>query len=202
MNAAVKDAQNVTWKYILFDHNDSEEEILKAQELSEEFGVSHLLFILTNSKGKSKRFSTANIAEFPLLSERASVSPAAALKRSIATNIKYAQSGHLSSADAPHFHIDRCYLIHGGLLTLEGWACERNGQPLHKIVVRVDGKESGVMYTGQKRTDVIAAFDFPNTIRPGFLKWATVQRRGSDTVIEFALHSVTGIQTLTYTFCT
>lgn len=198
MRAAVKDGQNVTWKYIVFNHNDSEEEIAKAQALAKEMDVSHLLFILTNSKGKSERFSPSNIAEFPLLSERVSVSPAAALQRSVTAYVPHAQFSRLNIADAPHFNIDCCFLTNSGLLVLEGWACERDGQPLHKITLRVDGQVAGELGMLYSRRDVVAVFDFPQSIRPGFTKWLPIQHIGNTFCVEFDLHAAAGVTTLSY----
>jgi len=49
----------VWWKYILFEWNDSDDQIRKAHELSKDIGTN-LEFILTNTEGKSKRFTTKN----------------------------------------------------------------------------------------------------------------------------------------------
>lgn len=45
--------QKVVWKYILFDHNDSIEEIAIAEKLAQEIGVDSLQFVRTHSAGKS-----------------------------------------------------------------------------------------------------------------------------------------------------
>ncbi|MGN2437261.1 MULTISPECIES: radical SAM protein [Pseudomonas syringae group] len=45
--------QHVTWKYILFEHNDSEQEIEHAEKLAEAIGVDRLQFVRTHSVGKS-----------------------------------------------------------------------------------------------------------------------------------------------------
>ena len=46
------------WKYIVFEHNDSDEEIGEAQRLAESIGMDSILFILTNSKNRSLRFTS------------------------------------------------------------------------------------------------------------------------------------------------
>lgn len=56
----------LVWKYILFEWNDSPEEIRRAQELAAELGVHAILFVFTHSKGKSRRFTPENVAEFPV----------------------------------------------------------------------------------------------------------------------------------------
>ena len=45
--------QRVIWKYILFDHNDSIEEIELAEEIARKIGVDALQFVRTHSAGKS-----------------------------------------------------------------------------------------------------------------------------------------------------
>jgi wyosine [tRNA(Phe)-imidazoG37] synthetase (radical SAM superfamily) len=47
----------VYWKYILFEWNDSDEEIRHAEALAKQLDVS-LVFVLTHSPGRSKRFAS------------------------------------------------------------------------------------------------------------------------------------------------
>ena len=69
----------VEWKYILFDHNDSDEDIFLAQEMAHDFGVQSLLFIITHSKKASRRFRSDNIEDFPVKYDFVTISPAAGL---------------------------------------------------------------------------------------------------------------------------
>ncbi len=48
--------QKKIWKYILFDFNDTDEEILLAQELKDQFGVHEIMFVRTHSARRSTRF--------------------------------------------------------------------------------------------------------------------------------------------------
>jgi hypothetical protein len=75
----------LTWKYILFEFNDSETETNTAQDIAEELGIDRVLFVMTNSRGRSKRYTASTLRELPLHSPRASASPAAALQRVQAT---------------------------------------------------------------------------------------------------------------------
>ena len=61
-----KRRQLVVWKYILFEFNDSDEEIFEAQNLAQELKVDTLLFVYTHSKFKSQRYSNRNSREFPI----------------------------------------------------------------------------------------------------------------------------------------
>lgn len=49
----------VWWKYILFEWNDSDDQIRQAYKLSQKIGVN-LEFVLTDTVGKSQRFTTRN----------------------------------------------------------------------------------------------------------------------------------------------
>lgn len=57
----------VEWKYILFVYNDSDEEIRRAQEKALELGVDRIMFVLTHTQERSKRFTIDNIDELNLL---------------------------------------------------------------------------------------------------------------------------------------
>ena len=57
----------VQWKYILFEHNDSDEEITLAQRMAGELGVDEMQFVLSHTSNRSRRFTTEEqIAEDPL----------------------------------------------------------------------------------------------------------------------------------------
>ena len=58
--------QFVVWKYILFEFNDSDEEILEAQTLAQDLKVDTLLFVYTHSKFRSLRYTNRNSHEFPI----------------------------------------------------------------------------------------------------------------------------------------
>lgn len=45
--------QFVVWKYILFTHNDTEEEIKLAEDMAMSLGVDRLQFVRTHSEGRS-----------------------------------------------------------------------------------------------------------------------------------------------------
>jgi molybdenum cofactor biosynthesis enzyme MoaA len=46
----------IIWKYILFEHNDSIEEIALAQKIAEDIGVDQLMFVRTHSAGRSSKW--------------------------------------------------------------------------------------------------------------------------------------------------
>ncbi len=57
----------VRWKYILFEHNDSTDEILEAQRLANEVGADEMQFVLSHTSNRSRRFTSDDqIARDPL----------------------------------------------------------------------------------------------------------------------------------------
>ncbi|MEZ6014481.1 MAG: hypothetical protein R3F49_05165 [Planctomycetota bacterium] len=56
----------IAWKYILFSHNDSEEEIMHAQRIADAIGVDEMVFVLTHTWNRSQKYLTqAQIDEGP-----------------------------------------------------------------------------------------------------------------------------------------
>lgn len=46
------------WRFILFEHNDSEEEIIHAQKLAREIGFDEMLFVLTHTWNRSRKYTS------------------------------------------------------------------------------------------------------------------------------------------------
>jgi hypothetical protein len=56
----------VTWQYIIFEHNDTDEQLLRAQELAREAGITRLYFVVTCLGPASKRiFEKSDIPILP-----------------------------------------------------------------------------------------------------------------------------------------
>ena len=53
----------VQWKYILFEHNDSEEEIRAAQRLAARYGVDQILFVLSHTWHRSRKYTSLSQIE-------------------------------------------------------------------------------------------------------------------------------------------
>ena len=58
----------VEWKYILFTYNDSDEELVAAQQKAEELGIDSLWFVPTFTPEYSRRYTMQNFAELPIIS--------------------------------------------------------------------------------------------------------------------------------------
>jgi len=57
---------HVQWRYILFEWNDSDEEMDLARELASNIGVDSLTWLITTTVNHSKRFFLSHIAEYPV----------------------------------------------------------------------------------------------------------------------------------------
>src|SRR4030067_1528637 len=59
--------RQLTWKYILFEFNDSDEELIAAQHLANNIGVDLLMFVFTHSKFKSLKYKPETVADLPII---------------------------------------------------------------------------------------------------------------------------------------
>ncbi len=55
------------WKYILFEFNDSDDELIAAQRKAMEMGIDEIQFVLTHSQYRSTRFTTETVGDIPLI---------------------------------------------------------------------------------------------------------------------------------------
>jgi hypothetical protein len=60
----------LVWKYILFEWNDSPQELLAAERLADDIGVEYLLCVYTHSVGKSQRYTLENRLPLPIQGAR------------------------------------------------------------------------------------------------------------------------------------
>ncbi|WP_397543624.1 radical SAM protein [Roseovarius salis] len=146
------------WKYILFDFNDSVEETDHAQRLADDLGVDSLLFVMTNSKKRSERYTAKTFQEFPLKSPRAMISPAAALQRKTReAGITYPQGRARHISDGMIF-VDRAFWTNAGLLEIEGWAVTAAQHPARDLACSIDGGPTFRPGRALTRSDVVEVF--------------------------------------------
>lgn len=162
----------ITWKYILFEFNDSDEELIASQRKAEELGVDRLLFVITKTPYKSKRFSVNNIDDIPLISSLAYVNPMPILARNDRTGVLLKKSKSLLSfllgQKKTFCIIDKIFLSNNMLLTIEGWAMGKNGGSVKAITVYCDNEKTGNAQTGLSRPDVLNAFPELKNDKCGF----------------------------------
>ena len=157
------------WKYIVFENNDSDEELLEAQRLAEEFDVDSLLFILTNSKNRSPRFNTGNLGAFPMRSSIATVMPAAALMKTGWVGQVVSEDSKLGAQRRATLYLDRCTITESNLMVVEGWALAADLGYVDRVELIIGNQVRSRVRTMHRRPDVLSAF--PGAAGPdsGFL---------------------------------
>jgi hypothetical protein len=68
IRAASHKNKRVVWKYILFSNNDSDHEIAAAQNYATSIGVDRILFVMTHTKNRSRRFYPGSDQSIPITS--------------------------------------------------------------------------------------------------------------------------------------
>ncbi len=63
----------IRWKYILFEFNDSTEELVEAQRVARDIGAAQLLFIVTGTKYRSQKYAHENLDTLPIESDLVAV---------------------------------------------------------------------------------------------------------------------------------
>jgi hypothetical protein len=148
----------IEWKYILFEHNDSDEDLLHAQHLADEFGIDSLLFIITNSKWHSKRFGIHNINEFPLKSPITSVMPAAALQKLAFQGQIVENESLLGHQAVASLFVDSCSVTESQIMIIEGWALASDLSFVDYLELRRGVAEPIRLKPALRRMDVPATF--------------------------------------------
>ncbi|CAN2533020.1 hypothetical+protein [Methylocapsa aurea] len=147
----------VEWKYIVFSHNDSDAELVEAQALADQFAVDSLLFILTNSKNRSRRFDVDNIDDFPLRSNIASVVPAAARMKTSRSGALIPEGSALGDRPLATLFLDRCSITESDMAVLEGWTLDADKSYVESIDVIVGNQVRTRARTIHRRSDVVAS---------------------------------------------
>jgi organic radical activating enzyme len=144
------------WKYILFEFNDSDEEICAAQERAQEIGVDTLLFIFTDSAFRSTRWTPANAALFPRLYPNVLVHGTPSVDRRHSRSIACVRGGQSSwflRLAGTSCHVDEV-LVSDNCLNVRGWAYCR--MPITRIEVAIDAVSVGDAHVRLPRLDVPA----------------------------------------------
>lgn len=156
----------VIWKYILFDHNDSDTEILHAQQDASVLGVDQILFVATHSVNRSRRYTNANLSSLPIVTERAVHNATPILYR---TDVD-ASATPENALPSPFIHLvvdeDRTSVL--GERHIRGWAVGDFGCTLERTQVLDGDQIVGELATGCPRPDVSDAFPQWNLETAGF----------------------------------
>lgn len=178
------------WKYILFEFNDTEEEIIAAQKRAMSIGVNRLQFIITSSNFSSKRFSINNLQEFPIVSNSAFIefTPQVARiwrigrlidKPSWKTKFRNRFMGRIynnkvlldlnSKIMLTYFVVDRIYVSEDRYLVIQGWAVDKRGADLNSISANFNGNFLAKSHLGMWRPDVVSIYPELRNDESGFL---------------------------------
>jgi hypothetical protein len=162
----------VEWKYILFRHNDSDEELIAAQRQAAALDLDGLQFVLTHTPERSLRFTPENIEQLPLVWSRAypETTPNLYARRPEARPL-----GPVASDEAPDFagggrvrlHVD-CCRVWSGRVVVRGWAMGWDGSNARRLGVRVDDEPLTWADTGRVREDVLHVFPALGNRTAGF----------------------------------
>ncbi len=151
--------QLMIWKYILFEFNDSDEELAAAQEMALRLGVDTMLFIFTDSAFRSLRWTPRNAALFPRLFPNVVAHGTPTVdRRSGAAGCRVRAplpSRRLRLAGATWCVDDVRVVDHR--LNMRGWAFAR--MPITRMAVSIDAASLGEATIGLPRTDVLARVD-------------------------------------------
>ena len=140
----------VIWKYILFEFNDSDLELKNAQYFAESIDIDRLLFILTPSNVKSKRFDIDNLDQFPFVSKKATIESHPYLTHienegiAVTPHDSRLLNGDVQSKISNYCVIDLIYTTKRPdktLLIISGWAMRKNGRSLAEIHISIDEEQ-------------------------------------------------------------
>jgi hypothetical protein len=160
--------QTLIWKYILFSHNDTEAELIEAQDLAKRLGVECLLFTLTHSEGRSDRYTLETIGSIPI--HYANVSTNA--HPSFYDGVRYGKSRRslaelLKRLTSPYkWNVDEVVCFPGNVIFARGWIAGQ--KPVDQIELHVDGDFVASAKPQEQRDDVRIKFPDLNTERVGF----------------------------------
>jgi len=159
---------SVVWKYILFDHNDSDEEITKANKIAQTIGVDRLLFVLTHSKGKSKRYTNENFINILNLAPSALINFTPIQNSD--TYLGYPTDNSLPDQNKEQFLfcLDEIKMLDKQHLLLKGWVSTLDFLKINRLNIVANSQSVGQINVSEKRNDVLQYFNAKGDLDLGF----------------------------------
>ena len=144
---------SVIWKYILFETNDTDKEILEAQRIACEAGITRLWFVHSHTANRSKRYTFKNPFAIPVTYPRVAVGSHPSFYRDdqVLSPVGMAKRVKGRVGD---IHVDQLVLHDNGSVSLRGWANE--SRPVRGLVVSVGDGPSTPLPLDIPRPDVCA----------------------------------------------
>jgi hypothetical protein len=167
-------APKVVWKYILFEFNDSDEELHAAQDFMLSAHVSELMFIVTETEFRSKRYTIDNMMELLVRAPTARIEVVPRYYQGKGVN-RGGTAFRLSRRFSPRRKATFCSADYirfytGDVVTLNGWALAKDkADAISDIAVTVDGRVFGSPLLGVARPDVFEHLPEFNNRRTGFV---------------------------------
>lgn len=166
---------NLIWKYILFEHNDENSEIIEAQKIASDLGVDKINFIFTSTKNKSKKYEPDNTENFPITISKAQLISHEMLNRVDIIGVPITPNDSRSIKNSEYFQnyfvIDVLFLTKIGekfLLHIRGWALNKNGTVIKTINFSANNKMTSDAQLNIKRPDVEKFFSQHKSGNYGF----------------------------------
>jgi hypothetical protein len=146
----------VVWKYVLFETNDSEEELLEAQRLGDQLGVSRLWFVHSHTSNRSKRYTYENPHTVPIISSRVKIDSHPSYFRHAITIVptKIPDRNFGDNSIVCLMHIDRIVIHANRSIGISGWAASQSD--LSHVSLSVDDNYIGDLSFVVRRPDVVA----------------------------------------------
>lgn len=169
--------QTLIWKYILFEFNDGDRELIAAQKLAQSIGVDVLLFVFTHSAYRSQKYLPELAANLPILYPNVATNMTTYIFN---RDMLYAKplsrppsrfSRWRSSFRAA---VDEVSLFKNQVVTIRGWVLSR--QKVSSVEVRIDNRPVGSSNVRLPRLDVFEAFPSFDEKRSGFALSAQIEQ--------------------------
>lgn len=185
--------QKVIWKYILFEFNDSDEEIVLAQRKAEALGIDGIFFVFTHSLYKSIRYTEENSHLLPVVWSGTILGSTPIHFQNVRKMSPTDQTGWPAEANDGRtvFMFDHAVLNGQGEIHLNGWALSE--EPISRIQIACNGLPVGSSLLNQNRPDVESAYPGFGQSQVGFaLHWIPERQVSGVQVIEAKILSEKG----------
>ena len=187
--------QQIVWKYILFEFNDSDEELIEAQKLAQTFSVDTLLFVITHSEFRSIRYTLGTIGNLPILfaNVHTNAHPSFYKRAYFAKRLPRKDRFTLRRISKPSFEacIDDVFWFPENTLQLRGWGGAVS--ELSNVEIYCNGNYLGTGNLIEEREDVKSSYLNFHKSTGGFrMSCAFTGERPSDLEFRIKLMSSTG----------
>jgi len=149
----------VVWKYIVFEWNDSDEELIAAQRFAETLPIEKLQFIFTHSLGKSARLMPERPFAVPVISQKVEFHNTCHLDLILDYGKISASNLDPACIDSTSFFawLEEASVFKKELFRVKGWIASRS-YPIERLDVFLDRRLLGTVTKFQWRNDVFKVF--------------------------------------------